>query len=287
VNAVAEIGLITGRELRKSFRSVKGIILAVLALLGGVGVTLIGVAISRYADQSAMEKKGIDAEGLKQLKLQLYAEKFGEEQAKFLISVPDILILMFQVMVWLAPLLILLLGFDNLSGELQHRTVRFWTVRSRRWSFYASKVLGLFISNAVVWLVMTLGVGIWAAASGSAGAGAALGWGLRLWLTALPMNLVWAAYATLFSSQFKTPMLSLLGTLGAFFLVWLIYTINAVLVASGKTTFEGFMWLYPNYYDQYLLSPQFGRTMQGLLPCLGLSILFTGLGAWRFARRDV
>jgi len=287
VNAFSEVTLITGRELRKSFRSVKGIILFILSILGGLGITMIGVAIARYADQDAMAKKGIDAEGLKALKMQLYAEKFGVDQAKFLISVPDVLILMFQVMVWLAPLLILLLGFDNLSGELQHRTVRFWTLRSRRWSFYSSKVLGLFAANAMVWLVMTLLVAVIAIARGDAGGGAAIGWGLRLWLTALPMTLVWAAYATLVSSQFKTPMLSLLSTLGAFFVVWLLYVINGVFVGLGKTSFEGFMWLYPNYYDQYLLAPQLGRFMQGLLPCIGLAVLFTGLGAWRFSRRDV
>ena len=36
--------------------------------------------------------------------------------------------------------------------------------------------------------------------TGDLGLGSAVGWGLRLWLTALPMNLVWAAYATLVSS---------------------------------------------------------------------------------------
>lgn len=287
MNAFAEVTLITGRELRKSFRSVKGIILFVLALLGGLGITMIGLAISRFADRAMMDKKGLDADGLRMLKVAALTEVYGEEQAKFLVDVPDVLMVMFNVMVWLAPLFIVLLGFDSLSGELQHRTVRFWSIRSRRWSYFVSKVTGVWAANAIVWLVMVMFVALIAVARGDAAGASCFTWGLRLWLTALPMSAAWAAYSTLVASQFRTPMLSLLGTLGAFFVVWILYVINGALVAYGKTSFEGMMWLYPNYYDKYLLAPQFGRFMQGLLPCLGLALVTTGLGAWRFARRDV
>src|SRR5262249_17092609 len=41
MNAATEIGLVVGRELKKTFRSAKGIVLLLLTLLGGAGISLI------------------------------------------------------------------------------------------------------------------------------------------------------------------------------------------------------------------------------------------------------
>ena len=43
----AEVQLVTARELRKSFRSVKGIVLAAVSLAGGAGVAMLFAWLDR------------------------------------------------------------------------------------------------------------------------------------------------------------------------------------------------------------------------------------------------
>ena len=283
----AEVSLVIQRELRKNFRSVKGIVLFILSLLGGVGVTMIMVSLSGYLDRQMMANKGMDPQQLQAMKLGALVELYGEDQGKYLAAVPTVMLIMFNVMVWLAPLLIVLMGFDAISGETQHRTVRYWTVRTRRSSYYVGKILGLWTVNSAVWLVMSIVVWIIAAARGEAAIGECVGWGVRLWLITLPMSGAWVAIATLVASQFRGPMISLLGTLGAFFVIWLLYFSNARLYSSGKVAYRPLAYIYPNFYQEFLLAPHFGRFATGLLPCLGITALLAGLGAWRFQTRDV
>ena len=67
-------------------------------------------------------------------------------------------------------------------------------------------------------------------------------------------------------------------TLRAGWLMWLIGSIqkNDVL-----------MYLYPNRWDVFLLSPESDRVALGLLACTGFAALFAVAGAWLFQRRDL
>ena len=57
---------------------------------------------------------------------------------------------LFGVSLVLMPAVVLLLGFDSVSAERQHRTVRYWTIRTRRASYIVGKFLGLWATCGIV-----------------------------------------------------------------------------------------------------------------------------------------
>ena len=50
-------------------------------------------------------------------------QAFGDPATgKLLAHTPEVLLAVFFITIWLTPLLISLLGFDNVSGDMQHKT---------------------------------------------------------------------------------------------------------------------------------------------------------------------
>ena len=43
--------------------------------------------------------------------------------------------------IWLTPMLVALMGFDSISADIQHKGVRYWTLRTRRASYFVGKWL--------------------------------------------------------------------------------------------------------------------------------------------------
>jgi ABC-type transport system involved in multi-copper enzyme maturation permease subunit len=277
VNAMAEVGLVVGRELRKNFRSVKGIVLAVLTLLGGFGVSMLLV----WAEQMRRDTNGLTPEMVKAGQMQLLAKVYGEEQGRYLADAPDVLLVLLNITVWLGPLLIALMSFDALSGEIQYRAVRYWTVRTRRSSYYAGKFLGVWAVVSAITLAMSAVIWAVTIARGYSAAGPTLGWGIRFWLVSLPLSAAWCGIATLVGSQFRTPILSLLVIFATFFVVWLVRVVAGV---------AGWNWLahiYPNFYDSYMLSPRIEEALKGFGGCAAFVVLTLGAGILLFQKRDV
>jgi ABC-type transport system involved in multi-copper enzyme maturation permease subunit len=279
VNPLLEIGLIVSRELRKNFRSVKGIILIAISLLGGTAIALGLMKLEEFkrtklADVSPEAIRGMREEALGQF----YADP---AMGKYLADAPEVLLIVLNITVWLGPMLIALLGFDSISGDVQHRSVRYWTVRSRRWSYMVGKFFGLWTIVSAITLVMHAFIWVLVVARGDATVGTTLAWGVRFWLVTLPISAAWCGIATLIGSLFRSPILALLVTFAAFFVVWLVYVIGGV---SGT---EAMMFVYPNNYDKWLLSPRIERVGAGFGICATFAAATMGLGSFLFSKRDV
>ena len=159
MNVFQETGLIAAREIRKNIRSAKGLVMVIISLLGGVATSLL------LQKLRAMDEAQISPEQLHALQQAMLEKKYGDlEMAKYLASAPPVLLALLLATVWLNPGLVAVMGFDGISGELQHRSVRYWTVRSRRVSYFAGKFLGLWAVISIVTFVMH-----------------ALIWGLTMW----------------------------------------------------------------------------------------------------------
>ncbi len=276
MNPLAEISLVVQRELRKNLRSVKGIILTALSIFGGTGTALLAVqAFHReFANVSAEEIRI----GQQELFTKVYKDPV---MGSYMSTAPLSLVFMLELTIWLAPLLIALSSFDAISGDIQHRTVRYWTVRTRRVSYYAGKFFGVWATVSTIVLAMDLCMWIAAIVKGEP-AGATLSWGIRFWLVTLPISAVWCAIATLVGSLFRTPILSLLVTLAAFFAIWLF----GFAIARGAEV-AWLTYVYPNRYDVMLLSPRVENVGGGLGICLGAAAALTAAGVALFQRRDI
>jgi ABC-type transport system involved in multi-copper enzyme maturation permease subunit len=170
--------------------------------------------------------------------------------------------------------------------------VRYWTLRTRRGSYYVGKFLGLWAVVATLTLVMHAIVWVVMIARADAPAGDTLAWGLRFWFIVALIAGAWCAIATLIGSLFRTPMVGLLLTCAAFFVMFFVGFIlpNANASAdpeevSRATVFLRF--LYPNSLDSWLLSPEPQRVLSGLAVCAVYAIAASVVGSFAFARRDV
>lgn len=277
---VAEVGLVVQRELRRNFRSVKGILLGLISLLGGTGAALLLVKVQQF---KRAELADMSAEQMQEGRTLVLEKLTGDEAlAKHLALAPEVLLMVFNLTVWLTPMLIALIGFDSLAGDLQHKSTRYWSVRTRRGSYFSGKFFGLFTTVTAITFVMHALVWGVCVARGEATAAATFTWGLRLWVASLPMSAAWCAIATLVSSLLRTPFLALLVTFATFFVLWLVYVIGSLSEPMAFLTY-----VYPNRYDLLLLSPRIDKAMTGLAACSAFAAVLVGAGSALFARRDV
>ena len=75
MNPVIEVGLIAQRELRRIVRSAKGVVMAVLTLLGGIGITLIRMKVEQ------LNGGEFDPEDVKQIQEGLLSKQYGDRWA--------------------------------------------------------------------------------------------------------------------------------------------------------------------------------------------------------------
>jgi ABC-type transport system involved in multi-copper enzyme maturation permease subunit len=279
------------RELRRSVRSVKGIIIGILTLLGAFVASLVCVWMEGN-DRDAAKIASTDA--YIEIKKAAIEKATGDAAfASYAASIPTSLLVFLKITVWLGPLLIALVGFDLMSSELQHRSVRFWTVRTRRWSYFTGKMLGLWAIVALITLVLNVIAGTVAASRGYVTVGQLMTWGVRFWLVAVIISGTWAAIATVISSCFRTPILSLLTTFVAFFVMWMGSLIGFFVRArdmmeSGvQKDMAWYEYLYPNTYDTLLLSPETTKVLTALGVLVGFIVLANAAGAALFQRRDI
>ena len=299
MSPAVEIRLLVARELRRSVRSLKGIILGIITLVGAIIASVIVV----WMHGNDIEAAGSEA-ALDEANRQLIERGTGDAGlAAHMASMPESLKSFLDITIWLGPLLIALLGFDGIAGELQHKAVRFWTVRSRRSSYFAGKVLGLWALVGLVTLVLNAIVGIVAVAKGYVSPGQLASWGTRCWLIAFVIAGAWAAIGTLISSFFKQPIGALLTTFGVFFLLWIVNVVGIAVRAKAAFTaiqaaresgqlpvIPGMHWyeyLYPNAYESMLLAPEAGKVFTAVGVLLGFVVVVIAGGSLLFAKRDI
>lgn len=278
VSPLLEVRHIVQRELRKNFRSIKGIALGVLTLLGGSSIALL---IAKYEEFKHRELGAITPEQIHELREKGLSKFYEADTAAWLADAPEVLLGLLGFTIWLTPMLIALMGFDAISPDIQHRSVRYWSLRTRRWTYFVGKWAGLWTTVSLVTFAMDFIVWVVCIARGEAPASVTLGWGFRFWVISLPLSAIWCAIATLISSLFRTPIIALLTTFGAFFVLWVLYLIGAF------ANWEPLLYVYPNHYDHLMLDPKVHRLGIGILSSLAMAALYVGAGSALFARRDV
>jgi ABC-type transport system involved in multi-copper enzyme maturation permease subunit len=283
---LSETILIAGREIKKNFRSLKGIILLIISLLGASGIALVRAWLAK---QDLL--KGVPQEAIHDtFRKGLMQAGFPEDTANYISNAPPMLYGMMWLSVWMTPLIIAIIGFDGISGELQNRTVRYWNVRSRRWAYYLGKVLGMWAVVSVFTLMLHVAVLSVAIGFGIAPSTDILQWGLRLYAVTVPIAGAWCGISMLVSSNFRVPMLSLLATCVVFFVLWLLKGVGLVLESmqdAKERTHHALVYLYPNTYDEMLLSPKPQLILQGIGLLLLFLLVTTGVGSFIFQKRDV
>jgi ABC-2 type transport system permease protein len=274
-----EVRLIAGRELQKSFRSAKGLALAALSVVAGGGLSLLFAWIDRLRVEHLPE--GTDPAALRAMQEDFFTRMYDAETARSLTEAPYALWMMLMATLTGLPLLVALLGFDGVSAEVAARTVRFWTVRSRRASYVIGKLLGLWIAV----LAVTLGthVIVWGAVAyvGHERIDHVALWGLRFFAVVVPVSAAWCGLATLVGSQFRSPMLALLSICAATFGVWVAR------VVAGLQRVDALAYIDPNAYDGLLVAPRVRDVALGVAGLLAMVVVTGAAASLAFERRDL
>jgi ABC-type transport system involved in multi-copper enzyme maturation permease subunit len=280
MNPLTEIRLILFRELRRQFRSTKGLVLVILSVLVA---TLISLALA-YGEKKQREMMPVElTPEQRQAVLAEFLEKTGKDAAtaKYLASIPQTVLSMWKVATFTTPWLVLLLGYDSLASDVQYRTIRFWTVRTRRSSYFLGKWLGLFTTVAALHLAISSIVWVVSAVMGTDNIGSILRWGVQLWILSLPITAAWTGLASGIGSFFRTPMVALLTIFGTYIVVGIVAIIGAV----RDIEFLTFFW--PNSLDDKFLLADTKHVGVGLLACALYAALPLVTGAFALSKRDV
>jgi ABC-type transport system involved in multi-copper enzyme maturation permease subunit len=290
MNLFLEIWLICTRELRRNFRSVKGIALGIISLLGGISFGAI-----RAIQESTFQKKlggmqAMDANLIKsQLQDGLEASGYTTDVAKSLVDAPATLVGLGLISIACTPFLASILGFDTIANDIQHRTIRYWTMRTSRPGYLLGKFLGLWISVALVmtgmhvisWLICIFG--------GVGPASTVLPWGARFLFATVWIAMVWCALVVLISTMFRTSFWSLIvGTATIFVLFVMKLIVKGIEVQnSGEGMRFPLRWLYPNNYDDLLYAPDGKTFFIGVFSLLVFGGLLSAAGTTILVKRDV
>lgn len=271
-----EIALVLMRELVRSLRSAKGIVLALITVVGGVGTTMIGLYVQAKVYQRTGTAQGqlIREEALK------FA--YDDAIARSLAESPEVMFAMFSTTLTTSALLAAFVGYDAISTELQYRGIRYSTVRARRDSFVIGKLLGTFavaslmtlVIHTISWLLMLV--------YGGGPPHIVLSWGPRLWILTLPISMAWCALVTFASSLVKTPILALLSSLLAMLVTWICYGVGRAFKDYGWLS-----WVHPGGFDRLLLSPEPLELAKGLVAAFGFAAVFLAGAVFVTTKRDV
>ncbi len=272
-----EVGLVAQRELLRNIRSTKGIAMFALFFLGGLIPAVVRMMARKMAGDDMPQE-------MVQAIFEQYLTRSYKNEAvvKYLAGSPPIVFFLFEGTLMFLPLLVLAVGFDQISGEIQHRTIRYSAGRATRSSMVAGKALGIWGVISVMISVLHLTVWIVAMAQGGQTVGTLLSWGVRLLCFSLVCASAYVGFASLMSSLFRRPVVALFVGAGTGFGIWLLNFVLGLFESTEKIT-----WLFPNRYEKLLFQPEPLTVLMGF----GLFLLWGGLcvaaASLIVARRDI
>jgi ABC-type transport system involved in multi-copper enzyme maturation permease subunit len=279
-----EIRLTAWRELRRTVRSGKFIACTLLFLIGGA-LTILGlVALWEQLGSYGITHlpRAAEAGARREALMAVYGDRAIAES---LSAAPFALLLMHTATMFFVPLLAILVGFDQIAGELQHKTIRYTALRARRASLVIGKALGAWAVVAAISLLLDVFVWGMLISQGMGDADVTLWFGLRLWLASTLYGGVYVALTTLSSSIFTSPVLALLSTLTAAFGIWLVHVIS--LRESFPEPIQWLRYLIPGHYDRWLLSPEPLPLLGGVLAMVAFVAAGIGGASLVLTKRDL
>lgn len=287
MSAVDEVQLTATREFRRNLRSAKGIAMIVLFVIGGTILPLLRVLLLRAAKNFAGATE-ISVDQRKEA-WKLWLEKIHDADiAKHLMDCPPILYFLFWATTAFLPFFILMIGFDQIAGDVQHRTLRYMTGRAHRGALVAGKAIGVWGVISLMILLLHVVVWILGLAQGTDPARDIFSWGARIWLFSSVYAAAYVGLISLVSSFFRTPVVGLFLGMGV-----LIAMVVLNLIVSFFKEVESYKWIYqarwifPSSYYDLLLSPDFVFVLAGLAALIGWGAICVTAGAEVVRRRDI
>lgn len=302
----AHIRLIARTHVRYSLRSGSGVVFLVLAIL--TGLVIAGVVITPVEAIAKIEKEqfrearadadaaGIDHDAVTRQIMDRFVEDIGkpvikkftgasEEQAHFLLFKKPALVSAFLVlMVFFLPFIVSLGAFNQTSGDIASKGLRYQLLRTERGNIFLGRMVGtyLFYLAVLAVLMFTVLVYLVAKAQFYPTADVVL-WMLQGFLALSLYALPWIALCAWISCVIDSPF----GSLVISNLIIGMWPVIAMSLANVEPFLGNASYLMPWGFKYYLVDPSVGMLLGGVGAMLGFSALFTWLGLRHFQKRDL
>ncbi|MGA9525799.1 MAG: ABC transporter permease subunit [Myxococcaceae bacterium] len=309
MESIRDTGVIAGAELRRTVKSARIIVLFALYAMFSALVLLIVGSIAQSINEAArkqIEAAGADTqmaeEAFRQARSGMLGFMFDSDPAMLdaLADVPLVILIVFKITLFFLPAYVAIMGFDQISGEVGPKSIRFLVGRASRSAVLFGKYLAQAAALVGLVLLVDLGIFIYAKASNpDFSLGLMFATLLKFWLAAIVFSLSYLALTTLCSTLFRTPAVSLVFNFLALFGFWLLnfigsFGVDREISAQGMPGPETITsplayirFLSPSYYSTNLLHPDLGQFAVSAVAYAGFAAVFL-FGAYAVLRaRDV
>jgi ABC-type transport system involved in multi-copper enzyme maturation permease subunit len=197
---------------------------------------------------------------------------------------PAVLSVIFLVLIFGTPFLIPVIGFNQISGDVQSRGLRYLLTRTERGSIYTGRFLGTALFTAAVMLFVMATIVFYVAMKMRIySTGPLILWGVYGFASMAMVSLPYIALCSCISAMIDSPFLSMVVS-------------NLIILGIPLAAFLGGMWQdlvkYVNYLlpwgiQNYLLHPSALYAGGAFFACAGYTAFFFLLGYFHFRRRDL
>jgi ABC-2 type transport system permease protein len=295
LDGLKETLVIWSAELRRAVRSGRAVVLLGLySMFSALVLMVVGwlAAQVRAEVNKQLESAGAGADASAQVGEEMRKGMLGfltsndSAMMEALAQVPMEVLVVFKITLFFLPAYVALMGFDQISGEVGPRSMRYLTVRARR----SSVLLGKFLSQATLLLglvlIIDLAIFVYARVANPTFGFADVALNLlKFWLAAIVFSLSYVSLTTLCSSLFRAPAVSLVFNFILLFVFWLMDTLGRW--AGEESALRFLRYLSPSYYAGNLLHPRLAEFGASGAAYAGFATIFL-LGAYAVLRaRDL
>jgi ABC-type transport system involved in multi-copper enzyme maturation permease subunit len=250
---------------------------------------LVGSLVEQGADPSkAADMLALASEPAYQKIAAWFADTDRNIQVASSLSSSIVLLLFFWLLLKFLPFLILLTSFDQVSGDLQSRSICFSTLRARRRDILYGKMLAqtaVFMAVTGIGFVV-LGVTGAVALEEVTASDVFLGMA-RMWLALLPFGVCYLAMSAAASSFFREPFVALIAAFALILFLWGIQLFGGFGASESLAWLRHVELLSPASYEDGLWLSGLTAPAAAAAAHIGFALVFVAAATWRLGGRDL
>lgn len=277
------IKLIALHHVKHSLRGGAGLVFVFLALVVG----LLAVHISIFAGMKMLKDHGGQeaAVAAGRNALSWLMEMSPEQEQFLLVDQPVLISAILCVLMLLMPFLVSLGGFNQTSGDIGSKGLRYLLQRTERSNIFIGRFIGSYLFTLVVMAILYIIIGLFAMAQIKVhGKGEMFVWMLSGYARSCILILPYVALCSWVSCMIDSPFGALVIILMFTLLVPLAASITSM---SNKGAANVIGKLMPGGWKYWLIDHSLLTVLAGIGIMLGFTALFGFLGLRHFEKRDL